>query len=921
MGEESQNRFTELKAHARMPSIKGVALSVLEASLVEDVSLARLASIIMPDPALTARLIKTSNSALYPGSRPVASLQDAIAKLGLGQVRQTALGFALVSDNRERVCETFDYSSYWALSILRGALMKQACLMLRLGSAEEMFTLGLLSNIGELALVTAYPERYAQLLECSLEVKALRARELELFGIDAPGMSAALMEDWKLPEAFAQAALMESDALAPTPDRIKGLRALIAGAEKVASGWLELQAASKEERLERLRGPTLSMLVNMITIGKMGLPPPSAADSEDLARSSFEEAHGWLEGLAILPQIEARRGRLSKGRSTLEPPVDLGAASPKRPPVDRLLESNGHVVEIKALIGSTDSSSIKTIAQALAIRGGHMRALRSKEHLFDELLEFAPNALFLDYDPDPRFVAVLQTIKDMDRSKELLVVVICRSDHEARMGEVLAVGADDFLARPFSLAHASAKVSTAEKMAGVAAGLKSSRDDLKKYALEMESANKKLRQSALYDSLTGLPNRHLFNDRLAGALEIGPNQGRKIALVRIDLDKFKTINDSFGTPAGEEMIKPMAEKLKVLLRTGDSATRLGGNEFTVIFRDVADEAEAVERAGKLMLSLELSAPLPGKDPRVGISMGIALCPDHGAEAETLIKHAELALHKAKQTAKGSVQVYVKELSEEASKRFSIETALEKALDRREFSVHFQPRIDLVTGKMTGAEALLRWSNAEMGSISPEVFIPIAEETGAIEEIGEWALRESLRLAKPLLCEDVHFRLAVSLSARQFKSKSLGAQIAKILRAERFPACNLEVEVAESATMEDIFHAAKALEDLKTLGLSVSIGDFGTGYSSLSYLRRLPFDVLKIDKSFLLNALVDKDDHAISQMIAALAKTMGKGLVAEGVDTVPLAEFALRLGAQWGQGFLYSKAVPILELKTLLAKTW
>jgi diguanylate cyclase (GGDEF)-like protein len=504
----------------------------------------------------------------------------------------------------------------------------------------------------------------------------------------------------------------------------------------------------------------------------------------------------------------------------------------------------------------------------------------------------------------------------------MLVVVICRADQESKMPSLLSNGADDFMVRPFSLGQATAKVATAEKMAAITGSLKESKEGLKRYALEMETVNKKLQQTALSDSLTGLPNRQLFKDRLARSIEFsGKRPGKKVALVSMDLDNFKQINDTFGHPSGDELLRHIASKLKPLLRVGDTLARLGGDEFAVILRDIDGEAQALEFAAKFQKRISEPLKLHDKEAKIGVSIGIAMHPDHGDSAEALIKHSDLALYKVKQTEKGGARIYTKELSEAASKRFSIETALNKALERKEFVLHFQPRVDLTTGKMVGAEALLRWRNAEMGLIPPDVFIPIAEECGAIEAIGDWVLKEALRLAKPILSIEPMFHVAVNLSARQFKSKDLASRVALAMRAEGFPAKRLEVEVTESAAMDDIFQSAKALDDLKKIGLAISIDDFGTGYSSLAYLKKLPFDILKIDKSFILNALTDKDDNAISRMIAALARTMGKGLVAEGIETVALAEFAKSIGAKWGQGFLYSKPVPIEELMLIIKKEW
>lgn len=915
MGADYNTRFTELKAKGRLPSIKGVALSVLEASLAEDMSLSRMAQIITPDAALTGRLIKVSNSALYPGSRPVASLQDAMSKLGMSVVRQTALGFALVSDNRDESCEAFDYPSYWARSIIRGSLMRQACLMFKLGSADEMFTLGLLSKIGELALVTAYPDKYAPLLDSGLEGRALRDKESEMFGIDAPAMSAAIMEDWKLPAPFAMAATMESDYRGSAAPRIKELYALISGAETVAQGWVGLQEATPDERIAQLAPPTLQMVREALSAAGSGRAEPTSAEIAELAKASFEEALGWLESLAILPNLKAPRAR--RPAHPVHALEISAAGAPKRPLADRLLESDSTVEEIRALVGSTDASSIKTIAQALAIRGGQIRALRSKGQLFDELLGFAPHVLFLDFDASPKFATLLQTIKETERGRELLVVLVARSDQEHLAGALLARGADDFMIRPFNLSQASAKVATAEKIASITGALRASKEDLKRYALDMESVNKRLEKTSLYDALTNLPNRELLNDRLNLAVgELGP-EGKQVALVMMALDNFKGVNDSHGQPAVDGALKEVASRLKSMLRAGDSLARMAGDEFAVVLRDVESDQQAVDFA---ILLLERAAqPTAVRD--LDMRAGVALHPEHGASAEALIKNAGLALQQAKQAAKGTVQVYTPDLSDAVNKRFFIEAALGAALERGELALLFQPRVDLGTGRMVGAEALLRWHHPEMGMIPPDVFIPIAEETGAIEKIGQWVMREALRQTKPLLLEDRSFRVAVNISARQFKSKTLAAEVAATLRAEGFPGCNLEVEISEAAAMDDIFHAAKSLEELKSLGLAVSIDDLGTGYSSLSHLKRMPFDALKIDKSFMLNALVDKDGNAICHMIAALSKAMGKGLVAEGIETAALADFSQRLGAKWGQGFLYSKAVPSAELRALLSKSW
>lgn len=922
MSESISSKFIELKAQGRLPSIKGVALSILEATSNEEVSLGRIAQIITPDPALTARLIKMSNSALYPGSRPVASLQDAIAKLGLGQVRQIALGFALVAENKEGACEGFDYPNYWARSILRGAIMRQACAQMRMGSAEEMFTLGLLAKIGELALATAYPDKYSGLLLQGLGGRALRSREKELFGFDAPELSAELMRDWKLPDPFALASLMESSGNTNGPERIKGLHTLISEAEKVAEGWLDLQEASQEERIETLGVKAQQLMQETVRAGNLSVSSQemSLEQAKLLAKMGFEEALGWFESLSILPKIKSKKVVRSRNQTAaLEEEKD--GAGLKRSLAEELIEPEPGTEPARALVGSSDAGSIKTIAQALSIRGGHLVALRSKAQLFDELLEFAPHVLFLDYDAGAGFQSLLESIKETDLGKSLFVVLICKPDQESHMSELMGAGADDFLVRPFSLAQASAKVTVAEKMASIALSMKESREGLKRYALQLEAVNKKLTQTALNDALTGLPNRMLMLDRIKSALDAREQSKNQVALMLLDLDNFKTVNDSFGHPAGDEMLRQIAERLKPMIRHGDSLARMGGDEFALIIREVQSEADAMLHAKRLLERIAVPMKVHGREISPKASVGIAMAPQHGKDADTLVKNADLALHKAKESGKALPKCYTEELSVAAERRFSIESALSKALSRGEFELWFQPRVDLVSGAMAGAEALLRWRNPDLGLVGPDAFIPIAEESGAIESIGAWALKEAIKKAKPIIAKNPSFHIAVNISARQFKSKELPALIGNTLTAEDFPAKNLEIEVTESAAMDDIFFAARVLEELKNIGLSISLDDFGTGYSSLAYLKKLPFDILKIDKAFILNALTDRDDNAIAKMIAALAKTMGKGLVAEGVETADLAEFAKSLGARWAQGFLYAKPMKWEELMEIVAKKW
>lgn len=910
---ELQNRFIELKAQGRLPSIKGVALSILEATSNEDVSLGRIAQIVTPDPALTARLIKISNSALYPGSRPVASLSDAIQKLGLAQVRHVALSFALVSENKDGACQNFDYPSYWVRSILRGSIMRQTCLLLRLGSPEEMFTLGLLSKIGELALATAYPEQYSALLDLKLTSSNARKKEIEVFGIDAPTLSAALMEDWKLPTPFSEAMLLEVDENKNCVPRTRGLFALIKGAELVAQGWLNTQQITPTERLNQLTPILKQMLDDLISQGQLA-HEVDEEQAQHLGKVAFEEAMSWLDSLSILPSLSQKRSVSSKPNNSLAP------IEPKRPLTEEILQPEHSSDTLRALIGTADTGGLKTIAQALSMRSGKLIAMRSKEQLFDELIELAPHVLFIDFDSSSKFLTLLQSIRDTEIGKTLYIVILAKTEQESSLLPLLSQGIDDYLIKPISLPQAHAKLSTAEKFSTIVQSFKESKQALMRYSLELESANKKLQQSAISDSLTGLPNRLLMQDRLKSALVASKQSQKPISVLMIDLDNFKNINDSFGHPVGDELLRAIALKLKPIIKTGDSLARMGGDEFTVILRDCdLEQAQIFAQT----LSKTISAPqnIHGRDIVITSSIGISNFPTLAHEAEHLIQQADLALYKAKQQGKAKWAIFHPDMSLAVSKRFAIQSALNNALQNNEFEVFFQPRIHLNTGTVAGAEALLRWNNPALGNIPPDIFIPLAEESGLIDDIGNWVLQQSLKIAKPWLAINPSFHLAVNISTKQFKSKDLAVKVAKALQSASFPAKNLELEVTESAAMDDIFLAAKILDELKKIGAIVSIDDFGTGHSSLAYLKKLPFNILKIDKSFILNALIDKDDMAICKMIAALAKTLGKDLVAEGVETSALASFAKEIGALYAQGYLYSKPVPQNQMQQLLGRVW
>ncbi len=417
----------------------------------------------------------------------------------------------------------------------------------------------------------------------------------------------------------------------------------------------------------------------------------------------------------------------------------------------------------------------------------------------------------------------------------------------------------------------------------------------------------RIEQQANYDSLTGLANRSLLNDRLQQAILAAANYGTRLAVVFVDLDRFKFINDSLGHHVGDELLRAMAERLKSSVRESDTVARLGGDEFVLLINGQRDP-DAVAVVLERMLS-DISQPwtIPQGDFNVTCSIGVALYPDDGDTAETLLKHADTAMYRAKEKGRNNFQFFTAELNALITQRLELENKLRRALERQQFELHYQPRIDMETRRVIGAEALIRWQVSDHEIVPPSRFIPIAEEIGLIAPIGKWVLRTACEQNKAWQDAGVGFFLvSVNVSARQFRQENFVHVVADVLRETGLDPAYLEIELTESAVMHDTRQFIAMLSELSDLGVQISLDDFGTGYSSLSYLKRLPVDRLKVDRSFVQDIATDADDATIVRTIIALGHNLGVKVVAEGVENEQQLEFLRDNHCDELQGYYFAK---------------
>ena len=443
---------------------------------------------------------------------------------------------------------------------------------------------------------------------------------------------------------------------------------------------------------------------------------------------------------------------------------------------------------------------------------------------------------------------------------------------------------------------------------------------------QKRTAETELAIQTFRDRLTSLPNRTLFMERLTQAILRTERRKLATAVLFIDLDRFKVVNDSLGHDAGDHLLMYLAKRLRGCLRPEDTVARLGGDEFVVLFEDLASVNDGLRVAERISESMKMPFPVNGQDIFTTCSMGLALCSLADTPPSELIRDAEVAMYRAKAKGEGSIEIFDPSMNAQALARFQMESELRRALERNEFVLFYQPLISLRTGLIEGWEALVRWQHPERGMVPPLNFISLAEETGLIVPIGKWVLEEAMRQASiwhDRFPSDPPRLMNVNISGRQFQQKELVTTVTEALDASHFqPAC-LKLEITESVMMKDPLASLEAMKVFRGLDIHLVIDDFGTGYSSLSYLKRFPVDTLKVDKSFVDGLGKDAESTAIVGAVISLAKSLGMRVTAEGIETGEQLDHLRLLNCDQGQGYLFSKPLPAAQAEELLAKnpTW
>ncbi|MBL8510484.1 MAG: EAL domain-containing protein [Betaproteobacteria bacterium] len=595
------------------------------------------------------------------------------------------------------------------------------------------------------------------------------------------------------------------------------------------------------------------------------------------------------------------------------------------------LDGSTITLEVAATAMNEDgASSIQVVARDITERKRAMEAIRHAENRYRGIFENAAEGIF-QISPDGKFLAANPALAKMYGYSSPADLIAASTN----IRQLMIVDPDQHLEFMHAMSEVG-KVTSFEVMSHrnngdaiwINLNVRTVKDEdgvLLYYegsALEItqnKTYQQELEHQANHDTLTGLPNRNLLSDRLTQALAQAQRYGREVVIAFIDLDNFKFINDSLGHKAGDELLNVIAHRLQDCIRDTDTAARVGGDEFVLILSDQVDEESTTLLLHRVLDRVSRSVSLAGTSVEVSCSIGASVYPQDGTDAETLLKFADIAMYRAKEQGRSNIQFFMNEMTARMRERVLIESRLRGALARSEFVIHYQPQIDLRSGKITSLEALVRWQNESLGLVPPSRFINLAEETGIIVALGEWVLRTAcMQLKTWQRAGFENLTISVNLSTRQFRQKNLVELVTQVLQETGLSPQSLELELTESMMMQNIDEAIMVLHELKAMGVKISVDDFGTGYSSLSYLKRLPIDALKIDRAFVMDIDKDANDALIVKAMIALAAGLQLRVIAEGVETNSQLSFLLDQQADVVQGFLISEPLTAIEVERLIA---
>lgn len=563
-------------------------------------------------------------------------------------------------------------------------------------------------------------------------------------------------------------------------------------------------------------------------------------------------------------------------------------------------ESSDKQISLRLLMIEDNPDDEALVLRAIR-KGGfnveHVRVDNSKE-LLAVLRNRDWDIVLSDYQmPEFNGLAALKIVKD--RNKDLPFIIVSGTIGEEVAVEAMRNGAQDYLMK--------------DNLARLVPAIRRELVDADERRA-LREAQQTLRHQAYHDVLTGLPNRWLLRDRMEQALKYVRQKQTGLAVMFLDLDRFKNLNDTLGHMSGDYLLRAVSERLSLILNDRDTLARLGGDDFVVLLLDIQSTEQAAEAAELLLTALHEPFVLDDKKMYLGASIGVAMSPGNGDEFDVLIKNAESAMYYAKDQGRNNYQFFSEEIRAVTANRFAIESELRGAIRASELCLYYQPQFTLPGGQITGLEALVRWVHPEHGMTEPDKFIPVAEESGLIIPLGEWVLRQAAKdcfTMRNAGC--VLKRLAINLSAQQLYHQDTLDMLQDLVGQGDFGTDALEIEITESGIMQDPEQAVANLNSIRSMGIGIAIDDFGTGYSSLAYLKRFPIDILKIDRSFIRDIILDKDDTTIVKTILAMAQALNLRVIAEGVETQEQYDFLAELGCVEGQGYLFARPMPCEDL--------